>query len=170
MKRCITDGFFLPEQVELAPKPVKVSPQQSDVSVHVHLLMWFLLFLCMWDKISGKLSETCKPALLCFWIACKPVRTFFQLSVSHYLDFWCNEFHSQHAFPGSTIIHCMISEHVLTFGYCWTGMRTRSESLMFLLLMMSRYFFTSPSFFISSPSHFPISARKEKTNKTVSYS
>lgn len=35
---------------------------------------------------------------------------------------------------------------------------------MFLLLMMSRYFFMSPSFFRSSPSHFSISARKTKTD------
>lgn len=49
-----------------------------------------------------------------------------------------------------------------TFGYCWMGMRTLSDSLMFLLLMTSRYFFMSPSFLSSSPSHFSISGRKKK--------
>lgn len=50
----------------------------------------------------------------------------------------------------------------LTFGYCWIGMRTLSESLMFLLLMTSRYFFMSPSFLSSSPSHFSISAERNR--------
>lgn len=52
-----------------------------------------------------------------------------------------------------------------TFGYCWMGMRTLSDSLMFLLLMTSRYFFMSPSFLSSSPSHFSISGRKKKKTK-----
>ena len=48
-------------------------------------------------------------------------------------------------------------------------MRTLSESLIFLLLMISRYFFMSPSFLNSSPSFFSISAEKQnkKTDKTI---
>lgn len=59
-----------------------------------------------------------------------------------------------------------VSRWCLTLGYCWTGMSTLSESLMFLLLMTSRYFLTSPSFRSSSPSNFSISARKKAVNVT----
>lgn len=68
--------------------------------------------------------------------------------------------HSRH----HSFVRCM--EHRgLTLGYCCTGISTRSDSLMFLLLMISKYFFTSPSFLNSSPSNFSIS--KWKKNKVL---
>lgn len=47
-----------------------------------------------------------------------------------------------------------------TFGYCLTGINTLSESFIFLLLMTSRYFSSSSSFFPSEPWNFSISEKK----------
>lgn len=55
-----------------------------------------------------------------------------------------------------------------TFGYCFTGINTLSESFMFLLLMTSRYFFSSSSFFPSEPWNFSISEKKNHKKTTIS--
>jgi len=46
-----------------------------------------------------------------------------------------------------------------TFGYCLTGIRTLSDSFMFLLLITSRYFLSSSSFLPSEPWNFSISEK-----------
>lgn len=161
-------GFSSAEQVELAPNASEsFSPARGCLHACTSVNLISFVPLHLWHKIiSAKPTETCKPVLLHFWNACKQSRTHYSnyLTISIQIFDVISSTASMlfHAQPSST---AWSPSMLLTFGYCWTGMRTRSESLMFLLLMMSRYFFMSPSFFISSPSHFSISARKKKQTK-----
>lgn len=75
--KCVTDGFFPAEQVELALDPSEsFSPTLGCLRAFksVHLISFVPLHL--WHNIiAAKPTETCKPVLLHFWTACKQIRT-----------------------------------------------------------------------------------------------